>query len=68
MTIVVGIVSFVLGMYAGRRRARGLGWGDIWEDYCRDAYTLFSGILSAVSAPFRKKTTERGSPSDANNG
>lgn len=68
MTAIVGIVSFVLGMYAGRRRARGLGWGDIWEDCCRDACTLASKMLSAVSAPFRKKTTERESPSDADNG
>ena len=55
MTTIVGIGCFVLGLYAGKKRAKGLGWGRIGKDLCQDAYEMAAKTLSTVSAPFRKE-------------
>ena len=67
MATTVGILCFVLGLYAGKKRAKGLGWGEIGKDFCYDAYDLASRALATVSAPFRKEPAPQARTSDAPN-
>lgn len=54
MTIVVGIASFVLGLYSGKKRARGLGWMDVGRDFCHDVRSVASKVFAAAFALFRR--------------
>lgn len=63
MTASVGIVCFVLGLYVGKKRAKGLGWGRIGKDLCQDVYNTASTVISAVAAPFRKEKIPAEKPS-----
>lgn len=58
MTTTIGIVCFVSGLYAGKKRARGLCWGEIGRDFCRDAHSMASRVFATVSEPFRKESAD----------
>ena len=59
MTTLFGLACFVAGLYAGKKRAKGLEWRKIGKDFCRDAGDL-------VSAPFRKGTESETHSADKN--
>lgn len=48
------IVGLCVGLYAGKRRAQGAGWGTIGSDMGRSFVGFIVGVFRWVSAPFRK--------------
>lgn len=58
MTIVVlaltSISSMAFGLYAGKKRERGLGWARIVSDCAADVFTAVSTFLRTITWPFRK--------------
>jgi hypothetical protein len=51
MTAIVGVVCLCFGLAAGKRRAKGDGWGRIIRD-------IAGAVWYAIAWPFRKERPE----------
>ena len=47
-------IGMALGLYAGKKRAKGASWCEISSDLGRDLYANASSAWRKVSGPFRK--------------
>lgn len=57
-TLAVGVVCVAVGLYAGKKRAKGASWCSISHDFCEDVATTSKSVWMKVSSPFKKDTTE----------
>jgi hypothetical protein len=48
------MAGFTLGLYAGKRRANGKGWGEIASEIVHSVCAMISGAWSRICAQFRK--------------
>lgn len=53
-TAIIGLCCLSAGLYAGKRRAIGDGWGKIAKDACTDSASAARTIWDKASYPFRK--------------
>ena len=64
--LIVGTVCFMAGLYAGKKRAAGMSWGDTTRDMASSVYRICASIWRRISYPFRKgdggQTPERVEP------
>lgn len=59
VVLALACMSFMaFGLYAGKKRERGLGWIKIAYDLAVDAFRSVSAVFRAVSSPFRKGTKD----------
>ena len=58
MLILTGIVCMAFGLYAGKKRANGLGWCRIVADCAVDIFTSVSSFFRAITSPFAKGKTK----------
>lgn len=54
MTVLVGLVGFLSGLYAGRKRAAGKTWEKIFVDFALDIWKALCWGYGSVSGLFRK--------------
>lgn len=59
MITVIGAACFILGLYAGKRRAKGLSWNDIGRNFYNDACKIAKQALVMISSPFKKEDVSR---------
>lgn len=52
--LLVGTAVFTLGLYAGKRRAAGKGWGVIAGDMARGVCSMAQCAWQKLCAQFRK--------------
>lgn len=53
-SVVVGTAGFTLGLYAGKRRANGKGWGEITSEIIKGLCSVVSRVWSRIRAQFKK--------------
>ena len=61
--LLVFVTGIALGLYAGKSRAAGEGWGLITWRLISDVASLFATVFKKLSAPFKKG--DRGKHPDA---
>lgn len=52
--IVYTFIGFTLGLYAGKRRANGKGWGEIFSEMFRGILSAAKSIWSRIREQFKK--------------
>lgn len=57
-TAVVGAACLALGLYSGKKRARGEKWAEIAEDLRKDTCHTLRTACDKVSRPFRLDVEE----------
>lgn len=50
----LGIACFALGLYAGKRREKGLSWYNIACEFANSVWNMVATAFDVVSKPFRK--------------
>lgn len=61
LLIVVAVACLAFGLYAGKRRANGVGWNAIACELAKGARDIVAQAWDVVSGPFRK---DRGGPDE----
>lgn len=64
MTAMACIVCLAFGLYAGKRRERGMGWIAIAIDAVNDSFATFAEVLKWAYGPFRKESHDRPANAD----
>ena len=52
--LMTGAVSMAIGLYAGKRRAIGMGWGEIGKEMSTGVFGVAKSAWSTISSPFRR--------------
>lgn len=55
MTVSVGILGFLLGVYSGRMRAEGKTWGEICCCSLDDVFRICRNVCDFITNSFSKK-------------
>lgn len=61
---VVLIVGLAIGLYAGKKRAKGKTWCEVTVDLSEDAWRNAVSAWNKVSCPFRREKSEKTEKSD----
>lgn len=56
--VLICLTGFTLGLYAGKRRANGKGWGEIAKESVGNVYSWVHGAWQTVARQFRKNTPD----------
>lgn len=51
---LIGTAGLTLGLYAGKRRANGKGWGEIAGEMCQSAWSIVACAWRKIHAQFKK--------------
>lgn len=51
---LICLAGFTLGLYAGKRRANGKGWGEIAGEMCQSAWSMVACAWRKIHAQFKK--------------
>lgn len=52
--IIYTLIGFTLGLYAGKRRANGKAWGEIFREMFRSIWAMATSAWSRMCEQFRK--------------
>ena len=52
---IVGLMCMSIGLYAGKRRAKGLGWFQIYCEMAKGVWHMLERVILFISKPFSKE-------------